>query len=113
MKETLKTVLDCLEEAKAEDTISIDISGKSSIGDYMIVTSGRSNRHVSAICDQLIKDIKGAGSVSPRIEGQNAGDWVLMDCGDIIIHIFRPEIRDFYNIEKMWMAPESDDQVVH
>jgi|Transcript_23532 ribosome-associated protein len=113
MKETLKTVLDCLEEAKAEDTISIDISGKSSIGDYMIVTSGRSNRHVSAICDQLIKDIKGAGFASPRIEGQNAGDWVLMDCGDIIIHIFRPEIRDFYNIEKMWMAPETDEKVVH
>ena len=91
MKETLKTVLNCLEEAKAEDTISIDISGKSSIGDYMIVTSGRSN----------------------RIEGQNAGDWVLMDCGDIIIHVFRPEIRDFYNIEKMWMAPETDEKVVH
>lgn len=113
MKETLKVVLNCLEEAQAEDTISIDISGKSSIGDHMVVTSGRSSRHVSAICDQVLQDVKGAGLGNARVEGQGAGDWVLIDCGDIIIHVFRPETREFYNIEKLWLAPETDDKLVH
>jgi ribosome-associated protein len=113
VKDALKIALECLEEAKAEDTITIDIGGKSSIGDYMIVTSGRSNRHVSAICDQLITDMKNAGLGSARTEGLSKGDWVLIDFGDIIIHVFRPEIREFYNIEKMWLAPETDEKTKH
>lgn len=113
MKETLKIILECLDEAKAEDTISIDISGKSSIGDYMIVTSGRSNRHVSAICDQLLRDLKEGGHGSARVEGLSACDWVLIDAGDIIVHVFRPEIREFYNVEKMWLAPETDSKTMH
>lgn len=79
----------------------------------MVVTSGRSNRHVSAICDQLLRMLKEAGLGVPRVEGLSQGDWVLIDSGDIIIHVFRPEIREFYNIEKMWQAPETDQKVVH
>jgi ribosome-associated protein len=113
VNEILKTVLESLDESQAEDIISIDITGKSSIGDHMVVTSGRSNRHVSAICEQLLKDLKDSGQGSARTEGQAAGDWVLIDAGDVIVHVFRPEIREFYNIEKMWMAPETEDTSKH
>ncbi|MCD7061446.1 ribosome silencing factor [Pelagibacterium xiamenense] len=97
-------VLSTLEDAKAEDTIAIDITGKSSLSDHMVVTSGRSARHVSAIADQLVKALKDAGYEKPRIEGLPAADWVLVDASDVIVHIFRPEVREFYNIEKMWAA---------
>ena len=112
-KETLDIVLECLDDAKAEDTITINIPEKSSLGDYMVVTSGRSNRHVSAICDQLLKCLKDHSHGSARVEGLAAGDWVLIDCGDIILHVFRPDVREFYNIEKMWQAPEVQEQTVH
>lgn len=79
----------------------------------MVVVSGRSNRHVMAIADHLISDLKDAGEGNCRIEGLEAGDWVLIDGGDIIIHIFRPEIREFYNIEKMWAAPDMDGDTKH
>jgi ribosome-associated protein len=101
-KETLHTVLARLEDMKAEDSIVIELTGKSSIGDYMVVTSGRSQRHVSAVADHVIKDIKEAGGGRVRVEGMRQGDWVLIDAGDVIVHIFRPEIRAFYNLEKMW-----------
>jgi ribosome-associated protein len=94
-----------LEDAKAEQIQPINISEKSSIGDYMIIASGRSHRHVGAIASQLLRDLKEAGVKTPRIEGQQNGDWVLIDIGDIIVHLFRPEVRDFYNLEKMWMLP--------
>jgi len=94
-----------LEDAKAEQIQPINISEKSSIGDYMIIASGRSHRHVGAIAGQLLRDLKEAGVKTPRIEGQQNGDWVLIDIGDIIVHLFRPEVRDFYNLEKMWMLP--------
>lgn len=113
VKEALKIALVSLEDAKAEETITIDLGGKSSIGDYMIVTSGRSNRHVSAICEQLIVDMKKAGLGNARTEGLQKGDWVLIDFNDIIVHVFRPEIREFYNIEKMWLAPETEDKAKH
>ena len=87
---------------KAEDSIVIDLTGKSSIADYMIVTSGRSQRHVSAVADHVIKDIEEAGGPRARVEGMRQGDWVLIDAGDVIVHVFRPEIRAFYNLEKMW-----------
>jgi ribosome-associated protein len=100
--ETLKLVLAQLDDAKAEDTISIDLNGKTTIGDYMVVTSGRSNRQVGAIADRLLKALDEAGVAGVRVEGLPHCDWVLIDAGDIIVHIFRPEVRAFYNLEKMW-----------
>ena len=75
----------------------------------MVVTSGRSNRHVSAIADQLVKSLRDSGFGKPRIEGLPHADWVLVDAGDVIVHIFRPEVREFYNIEKMWQADFAAD----
>ena len=109
----LKLVLASLEESKAEDVVSIDITGKSALGDHMVVSSGRSNRHVTAICDHLLRDLKNAGFGSAKVEGLSHGDWVLIDAGDVIIHVFRPEVREFYNLEKMWMAPEIEEDTVH
>ncbi len=97
-------VLRSLNEAKSEDILSIDLNGKSTLGDYMIVASGRSNRHVAAIAERLLDDLKEAGSGDVRVEGLRTGDWVLVDAGDVIVHIFRPEVRAFYNLEKMWLA---------
>ncbi|MFB2551446.1 ribosome silencing factor [Ensifer soli] len=105
----LQLVLESLEDSKAEDIVTIDIAGKSALGDYMVVVSGRSGRHVSAIADHLLRDLKEEGFGSLRAEGLETGDWVLIDTGDIIVHIFRPEIREFYNIEKMWAAPDMED----
>ena len=97
-------VLNSLESAKAEDLVSIDITGKSPLADHMVVASGRSHRHVAAIAERLIGDLKDAGCGAVRAEGQRTADWVLIDAGDVIVHIFRPEIRSFYNLEKMWLA---------
>ncbi|WJH42195.1 ribosome silencing factor [Aliirhizobium terrae] len=105
----LELILASLEDSKAEDIVTIDIAGKSALGDYMVVVTGRSNRHVVAICEHLVTDLKDEGLGSPRVEGQDSGDWVLIDTGDVIIHVFRPEIREFYNIEKMWAAPDVDE----
>ncbi|MGN6486280.1 MAG: ribosome silencing factor [Devosia sp.] len=102
-------VLKSLDEAKAEQTVSIDITGKSSLTDHMVVTSGRSNRHVSAVADQLVEALRDAGFGKPRIEGLPHADWVLVDAGDVIVHIFRPEVREFYNIEKMWAVDFAPD----
>jgi len=79
----------------------------------MVVVSGRSNRHVLAISDHLITDLKEEGLSGARVEGLEGGDWVLIDTGDIIVHVFRPEIREFYNIEKMWAAPEFEEGTLH
>jgi ribosome-associated protein len=105
----IDVVLHTLDDAKAEDTVSVDIAGKSSLADNMVVTSGRSNRHVSAIADQLVKSLRDSGFGKPRIEGLPHADWVLVDAGDVIVHIFRPEVREFYNIEKMWQADFAAD----
>lgn len=109
----LNTVLASLEDSKAENIVPIDIHSKSSLGDHMVVASGRSHRHVTAVADHLIKALKDAGLGSARVEGLQNADWVLIDAGDIIIHVFRPEIREFYNIEKMWQTPDLDDKTVH
>jgi ribosome-associated protein len=93
-----------LDEAKAEDIVTIPLEGKSSLGDYMVIATGRTDRHVGAIADQLHQKIKAAGPSHVRVEGKDACDWVLIDTGDIIVHVFRPEVRDFYNLEKMWKA---------
>ncbi|MBI4275883.1 MAG: ribosome silencing factor [Rhizobiales bacterium] len=101
-EETLRIVLARLDDMKAEDVVTIDLRGKTSIGDAMIVASGRSNRHVSAVADHLVKDLDDAGLPRVRVEGTPHCDWVLIDAGDVIVHIFRPEVRTFYNLEKMW-----------
>jgi ribosome-associated protein len=95
---------------KAEDTVSIDLDGKSAIGDYMVVTTGRSNRHVGAVAENVVKDLHGAGVSPVRVEGMPHCDWVLIDAGDIIVHVFRPEVRSFYNLEKMWTDGKADNR---
>jgi ribosome-associated protein len=101
-EETLRLVLARVDDMKAEDTVTIDLAGKSSLADYMVVTSGRSNRQVGAIADRIAEDLAKAGIRGVRIEGQPHCDWVLIDAGDVIVHVFRPEVRAFYNLEKMW-----------
>ncbi len=98
-------ILDVLDEHSAQEIIEIDIRGKSSISDYMIIASGRSNRHVGALSDYLIKSLKNTGKKNIGIEGLKSCDWVLIDVGDVIVHLFRPEVRAFYNIEKIWSMP--------
>ena len=87
---------------KAEDTTSIDLRGKTTIADTMVVTSGRSNRHVGAVAERVLEDLRKAGLRNLRVEGMPHCDWVLIDAGDVIVHVFRPEVREFYNLEKMW-----------
>ena len=100
----------CLEDMKAEDTVVIDLVGKTSIADTMIVTSGRSHRHVGAIAEKVVEALKAAGYGPVRVEGMTTCDWVLIDAGDIIVHIFRPEVRGFYNLEKMWGADRPNER---
>ena len=101
-EETLRIVLACLDDIKSEDTVTIDLHGKSSISDYIVVTTGRSNRHVGSIADRVIEGLDQAGVSGIRVEGMRQCDWVLIDAGDVVVHVFRPEIRAFYNLEKMW-----------
>lgn len=101
-KEILHLIHARLDDIKAEDTVTIDLTGKTSYADTMVVTSGRSNRHVSACADRVVEGLKEAGVADVRIEGMPHCDWVLIDAGDIVVHIFRPEVRAFYNLEKMW-----------
>ncbi len=109
----LETVLASLDDSKAENIVPIDLQGKSSLGDHMIVASGRSHRHVAAVADHLLKALKDAGFGNARVEGLAAADWVLIDSGDIIVHIFRPEVREFYNLEKMWQTPDLEEETIH
>ena len=87
---------------KAEDTVTIDLTGKTSIADSMVVTSGRSSRQVGAIAERVVEDLGKAGARCVRVEGMPHCDWVLIDAGDVIVHVFRPEVRAFYQLEKMW-----------
>jgi ribosome-associated protein len=109
-EETLRRVLARLDDMKAEDTVTIDLTGKTSIGDYMVVTSGRSNRHVSAVADRVLAELAEAGLPDVRVEGMPHCDWVLIDAGDVIVHVFRPEVRAFYNLEKMWASGPSAER---
>ncbi len=102
-------ILNILDDAKAEETVSVDITGKSSLADHMIVTSGRSQRHVGAVADQILRGLRENGFGKARVEGLPHCDWVLVDTGDVIVHIFRPEVREFYHIEKMWQADFAAD----
>ena len=108
----LNVVLDTLEDAKAGDVVCIDIKGKTSIGDQMVVASGRSQRHVGAVADHLVRKLKQEGYGRARVEGLPHCDWVLIDAADVIIHIFRPEVREFYNLEKMWSADRPMERMV-
>src|SRR6185437_2098342 len=99
---TLNMILSRLDDMKAEETVTIDLRGKSSFSDYMIVTSGRANRHVGAIAENVAKGLKETGIRSIHIEGLPNCDWVLIDSGDVIVHVFRPEVREFYNLERLW-----------
>jgi len=100
----LKDIVHWLDEAKAEEVVTIDLAGKSSIGDFMVVATGRSDRHVGAIAEQIGRKLRELGLGRVRVEGMEACDWVLIDTGDIIVHVFRDEVREFYNLEKMWSA---------
>jgi ribosome-associated protein len=102
-----------LDDAKAENIVTIDIKDKSSIGDFMIVASGRTDRHVGAIADQLREKLRENGHANVRLEGQPQCDWVLVDAGEVIVHVLRPEVREFYNLEKMWMADRPADVSAH
>jgi ribosome-associated protein len=100
-EDILRLVLARLDDMKAEDIVTIDLRNKSSIGDYMVVSCGRSQRHVGSVADRIVEDLHKAG-VAARVEGQPHCDWVLIDAGDVIVHVFRPEVRSFYDLEKMW-----------
>lgn len=99
----LARILTSLDDDKAEDVVQIDLRGKTEIGDYMVVASGRSTRQVSAMAEKLTDRLKQEFGRTSKVEGKDAGDWVLIDTGDVIVHIFRPEVRDFYQLEKMWL----------
>jgi ribosome-associated protein len=103
----LERILTTLSDSKAEDVFVIDLRGRSELADHMVIASGRSSRQVSALAGKLTDEIKETFGLSARVEGKDQGDWVLIDAGDVIVHVFRPEVRDFYQIEKMWSEPAS------
>lgn len=98
-----------LDDNKAEDIVAIDLAGKSSVADHLLIASGRSARHVSAIADHVLRAAKQAGLGQLATEGLSSNDWVLIDAGDVIVHIFRPEVREYYNLEKIWSVSLSRD----
>lgn len=99
----LDAILSSLQDDKAEDVTQIDLRGKSEMADYMVICSGRSSRQVASISEKLTERLKERFGLSSKVEGADAGDWVLIDTGDVIVHVFRPEVRDFYQLEKMWL----------
>lgn len=107
---SLPLILGVLDDSKAEETVVIDLAGKTTLADAMIVTSGRSNRHVGSIADHVIEALKERGRKDLRVEGLPHCDWVLIDAGDVIVHVFRPEVRHFYNLEKMWGGDRPGEQ---
>ncbi|MFK7942139.1 MAG: ribosome silencing factor [Paracoccaceae bacterium] len=107
-EELLALILQSLDDDAASDVVSISLAGKSSEADTMVIASGRSSRHVAAIAVKLMDKLKQEAGVIPRVEGKETADWTLIDAGDVIVHIFRPEVREFYQLEKMWEpAPDS------
>lgn len=102
-EQVLAAVLASVDDDKAEEIVQIDLRGRSDVADYMVICSGRSNRQVAAISEKLADRLKQQFRISAKMEGKETGDWVLIDAGDVIVHVFRPEVRDFYQLEKMWM----------
>jgi len=98
----IELVIASLEDDKAEEIVRIDLRGRSDMADWMVIASGRSARQVAAIAEHLAERIKHSAGVLPRTEGREAADWVLIDAGDVIVHVFRPEVREFYQLEQMW-----------
>ena len=101
-------VLKSLDDDQGQEIVSISLAGKSSIADHMVIASGRSTRQVAAMAQKLAEKVKQAGYGSARIEGLPAADWVLIDAGDVVVHLFRPEVRSFYNLERMWSFEGSE-----
>ena len=102
-----RLIVQRLDDHKAQDIVCIDLKGKSSVADTLIIASGRSHRHVGALADHVLRALKDAGYGKAKVEGLPACDWVLIDVGDVVVHLFRPEVRSFYNIEKIWsLSPE-------
>jgi ribosome-associated protein len=99
----LALVLKSVDDDKAEGIVQIDLRGRSDVTDYMVICSGRSSRQVASISEKLADRLKQEMRISVRMEGKDTGDWVLIDAGDVIVHVFRPEVRDFYQLEKMWL----------
>ncbi len=104
-RDTLARILSSLDDDKAEEVVEIDLRGKSEMADYMVICSGRSSRQVASIADNLVDRLKQDTGLICKVEGKDTGDWVLIDAGDVIVHVFRPEVRDFYQLEKMWLSP--------
>jgi ribosome-associated protein len=102
-KALLDEILASLDDDKAEEIVTIDLKGKSEMADYMVICSGRSSRQVAAISEKLVDRLKQTFGVLSKVEGKETGDWVLIDTGDVIVHVFRPEVREFYQLEKMWL----------
>lgn len=109
-KELLERILTLLDESKAEDVVTIGLKGKSEMADHMVIASGRSSRQVTGMAEKLSDGLKRDFAIMPKLEGRGQGDWVLLDTGDVIVHIFRPEVREFYQLEKLWLgaSPEND-----
>lgn len=102
-EELLARILSSLDSDKAEEVVQVDLRGRTAIGDYMVIASGRSSRQVSAMAEKLVDRLKQEFGVIAKVEGKDTGDWVLIDTGDVIVHLFRPEVREFYQLEKMWL----------
>lgn len=100
-------ILSSLDSDKAEDVVVIDLAGKSSMADTMIIASGTSSRHVGSMADHILRRLKGSGARSVVVEGRAAGDWVLIDAKDVVVHLFRPDVRTFYALERLWETPAS------
>ncbi|CAM1629265.1 rsfS [Bartonella apihabitans] len=111
VENNLQRVLSSLDDSKAEDVVTIDVRGRSPLADYMVIASGGSQRHVSALADHLLYAMKDCNKGQTRVEGLSECDWVLIDLGDIIVHLFRPETREFYNLEKMWNTSDAGDRI--
>ncbi|MFK7765485.1 MAG: ribosome silencing factor [Roseobacter sp.] len=111
-EQLLATILNSLKDDKAEDIVQIDLRGITEIGDYMVICSGRSTRQVASISEKLAQTVKDTYGRVSKMEGKDTGDWVLIDTGDIIVHVFRPEVREFYQLEKMWQ-PMGADATTH
>nr|WP_246784774.1 ribosome silencing factor [Bartonella sp. M0283] len=111
VENNLQRVLSSLDDSKAEDVVTIDLRGRSPLADYMVIASGGSQRHVSALADHLLYAMKDCNKGQTRVEGLSECDWVLIDLGDIVVHLFRPETREFYNLEKMWNTSDAGDRI--
>lgn len=106
----LESVLASLDDDKAEEVVQIDLRGRSDMADYMVICSGRSSRQVASIAEKLMDRVKQEFGRISKVEGKETGDWVLIDTGDVIVHVFRPEVREFYQLEKMWLPNGTDQQ---